>query len=109
MSIVCKNESTPAGGKKGMYSKEKRAKERAEEDEEDGRRRRTVTRTTEDEGEEGGRELKSKHRLSHGRGSRYTRTLYFVTLMHNKWRRSWWTEVDLPMHKLVDQGPYHLG
>ena len=39
-----------------MYTKEKRAKERAEEDEEDGRRRRTVTRTTEDEGEEPGRE-----------------------------------------------------
>ena len=78
MSIVCKNESTPAGVKKGMYTKEKRAKERAKEDEEDGRRRRTVTRTTEDEGEEGGRELKSKHRLSHGRGSRYTR----CTLLH---------------------------
>ena len=32
MSIVCKNEPTPAGG----YTKEKRAKERAEEDEKDG-------------------------------------------------------------------------
>ena len=91
-----------------MYTKEKRAKERAKEDEEDGRRRRTVTRTTEDEGEEPGRErIKIKTKIEPWKRVK-VHTLYFVTLMHYKWRRRWTEVDDLPMHKLVDQGPYHL-
>ena len=103
MSIVCKNEPTPAGGKKGI---QKRNEPRS------GRRRTRRTEEKDRDEDDGGRggggreRIKIKTQIEPWKRVK-VHTLYFVTLMHYKWRR-WWTEVDdLPMHKL-DQGLYHL-